>query len=122
VTPQVVDGSGLSRANLTSPRQVVRLLQRIGEEDAFPAFERSLAVAGVSGTLRRRLRGTPAQRRCRGKTGTLTGVSALAGYCTTTSGSRVAFAFLMNRVSALGARRLQDRMTVALARYTPAGG
>ena len=59
---------------------------------------------GVSGTLRRRMRGTPAQRRCRGKTGTLTGVSALAGYCTTTSGSRVAFAFLMNRVSATGAR------------------
>ncbi len=122
LTPTVVDGSGLSRANHTSPRQVVRLLQRMGEEDTFPAFQRSLAVAGVSGTLRRRMRGTPAQRRCRGKTGTLTGVSALAGYCTTTSGSRVAFAFLMNRVSATGARRLQDRMTVALARYGPVAG
>jgi D-alanyl-D-alanine carboxypeptidase/D-alanyl-D-alanine-endopeptidase (penicillin-binding protein 4) len=122
LAPTVVDGSGLSRANHTSPRQVVRLLQRMGEEDSFPAFERSLAVAGVSGTLRRRMRGTPAQRRCRGKTGTLTGVSALAGYCRTTSGGRVAFAFLMNRVSATGARRLQDRMTDALARYTPAPG
>jgi D-alanyl-D-alanine carboxypeptidase/D-alanyl-D-alanine-endopeptidase (penicillin-binding protein 4) len=122
LTPTVVDGSGLSRANHTSPRQVVRLLQRMGEEDSFPAFQRALAVAGVSGTLRRRMRGTPAQHRCRGKTGTLTGVSALAGYCTTTSGSRVAFAFLMNRVSATGARRLQDRMTVALARYAPAAG
>ena len=72
LAPTVVDGSGLSRANHTSPRQVVRLLQRMGEEDTFPAFQRSLAVAGVSGTLRRRMRGTPAQRRCRGKTGTLT--------------------------------------------------
>ena len=44
-------------------------------------------------------------------------VSALAGFCNTTGGERVAFAFLMNRVNPSGARALQDRMTVALARY-----
>jgi D-alanyl-D-alanine carboxypeptidase/D-alanyl-D-alanine-endopeptidase (penicillin-binding protein 4) len=119
IAPQVVDGSGLSRANRTSPREVVRLLQRMAVGDSAGAFARSLAVAGASGTLRRRMRGSAAQRRCRAKTGTLSSVSGLAGYCTTTAGSRVAFAFLMNGVSTAGARRLQDRMTDALARYAP---
>jgi D-alanyl-D-alanine carboxypeptidase/D-alanyl-D-alanine-endopeptidase (penicillin-binding protein 4) len=119
IAPQVADGSGLSRANRTSPREVVRLLQRMALEDSGAAFTRSLAVAGASGTLKRRMRGTVAQGRCRGKTGTLSGVSGLAGYCTTTRGSRVAFAYLMNGVSTWGARRLQDRMTEALARYAP---
>ena len=51
------------------------------------------------------MRGTAAQDRCRAKTGTLRDVSALAGFCDTTGGERVAFAFLMNRVwPAVGAR------------------
>lgn len=54
---------------------------------------------------------------CRAKTGTLSNISALAGYCDTRSGDRVAFAFIMNYVYTPGARRLQDRMTAALARY-----
>ena len=65
------------------------------------------------------MRGTRAQDRCRGKTGTLRDVSALAGYCTHDRGRHVAFAFLMNRVSPYGARILQDRMATALARYRP---
>ena len=44
------------------------------------------------------MRGTAAQDRCHAKTGTLHDVSALAGFCNTTGGDRVAFAFLMNRV------------------------
>jgi D-alanyl-D-alanine carboxypeptidase/D-alanyl-D-alanine-endopeptidase (penicillin-binding protein 4) len=83
------------------------------------AFRDSLAIAGRSGTLRRRMRGTAAAGRCRAKTGTLNSVSALAGYCDTTRGGHVAFAFLMNRVGAAGARQIQDRMTVELARYSP---
>jgi len=113
----VVDGSGLSRRNTTSPRDVVGLLRRMADSEAAPAFEASLPVAGSNGTLSKRMRGTAAQGRCRAKTGTLRGVSTLAGYCFTTSGTRVAFAFLMNGVSIYGGRRLQDRMTVALARY-----
>jgi D-alanyl-D-alanine carboxypeptidase/D-alanyl-D-alanine-endopeptidase (penicillin-binding protein 4) len=115
----VVDGSGLSRANRTSPRQVVRLLDQMSEEQTALAFEGSLAVAGRNGTLHDRLRRSAARDRCRAKTGTLNGVSGLAGYCQTTAGSRVAFAFLMNGVSTYGARRLQDRMLAALARYSP---
>jgi serine-type D-Ala-D-Ala carboxypeptidase/endopeptidase (penicillin-binding protein 4) len=118
--PRVIDGSGLSRSNRTSPRQVVTLLRRMAGDQAGPAFEASLAVAGRSGTLDRRMRGTAARDRCRGKTGSLPGVSALAGYCRSTSGARVAFAFLMNGVSTWGARALQDRMAATLARYSPA--
>jgi D-alanyl-D-alanine carboxypeptidase/D-alanyl-D-alanine-endopeptidase (penicillin-binding protein 4) len=119
--PRVVDGSGLSRANRTSPRQVVGLLQHMSRDETVQAaaFRDSLAIAGRSGTLRRRMRGTAAAGRCRAKTGTLNSVSALAGYCDTTRGGHVAFAFLMNRVGAAGARQIQDRMTVELARYSP---
>ena len=117
--PRVADGSGLSRANRTTPRQVVRLLQQMAEDEAGPAFDSSLAVAGRNGTLEHRMRGSVARDRCHAKTGTLNSVSALAGYCQTTAGARVAFAFLMNGVNVWGARRLQDRMTTALARYSP---
>jgi serine-type D-Ala-D-Ala carboxypeptidase/endopeptidase (penicillin-binding protein 4) len=117
VTPTVVDGSGLSRANRTTPREVVTLLQRMDASEVSEAFDDSLAVVGRNGTVYSRMRGTPAQDRCHAKTGTLRDVSALAGFCDTAGGERVAFAFLMNRVNPAGARVLQDRMTVALARY-----
>ena len=65
------------------------------------------------------MRRSVARDRCHAKTGTLNSVSALAGYCQSTAGARVAFAFLMNRVNVSGARLLQDRMTAALARYSP---
>jgi D-alanyl-D-alanine carboxypeptidase/D-alanyl-D-alanine-endopeptidase (penicillin-binding protein 4) len=61
------------------------------------------------------MRGTAAQDRCQAKTGTLHDVSALAGYCTTASGRRIAFAFLMNGITVTRAHPLQDRMTIALA-------
>jgi serine-type D-Ala-D-Ala carboxypeptidase/endopeptidase (penicillin-binding protein 4) len=114
IAPAVVDGSGLSRSDRTSPRDVVTLLAALDGEAAFTG---SLAVAGRNGTLETRMRGSAAQDRCRAKTGTLRDVSALAGYCTTTSGGVVAFAFLMNYVSPYYARLLQDRMAIALTRY-----
>ena len=119
VLPQVADGSGLSRANRTTPRQVVNLLEHMAQDQTGPAFETSLAVAGRNGTLDRRMRRSIARDRCHAKTGTLRYVSALAGYCQTVAGARVAFAFLMNGVNVHGARALQDRMAAALARYSP---
>ena len=116
ITPRIVDGSGLSRANSTTPREVVQLFARM-EDQAFAAtWRRSLAVAGRTGTVHDRMRGTPAAGRCRVKTGTIIGVSNLAGICDT-HGGVVGFAWLMNGVDPYGARRLQDRMTAALARY-----
>jgi serine-type D-Ala-D-Ala carboxypeptidase/endopeptidase (penicillin-binding protein 4) len=112
-----VDGSGLSRANRTSPRAVVSLLLAMGESEVYDPFAASLPIAGRTGTLHRRMRGTAARDACRAKTGTLSNVSALAGYCDTRDGGRVAFAFLMNGVWPTGAQALQDRMAAALARY-----
>ena len=116
ISPQVIDGSGLSRSDRTSPREVVAMLRAM---DGDASFTGSLAVAGRTGTLSTRMRGTLAQDRCRAKTGTLRDVSALAGYCATRGGGAVAFAFLMNYVSPYSARILQDRMANALTRYSP---
>lgn len=121
--PHVVDGSGLSRTNRTSPREVVTLLRAMSLDPVDgPPFAASLALAGESGTLVSRMRSTPAAGNCRAKTGSLHAVSALAGYCTARDGTTpLAFAFLMNRVDLFGARRLQDRMASALAGYEPTG-
>jgi serine-type D-Ala-D-Ala carboxypeptidase/endopeptidase (penicillin-binding protein 4) len=117
LTPQVVDGSGLSRADRTTPRQVVHLLEAMHGQEVAGAFEGSLAVAGRTGTIRRRMRGTAAQDRCRGKTGTLIGVSALAGLCESAGGHTIAFAMLMTRTSLTRAHGVQDRVAAAIARY-----
>jgi serine-type D-Ala-D-Ala carboxypeptidase/endopeptidase (penicillin-binding protein 4) len=119
VRPTLVDGSGLSRLDLTSPRQVVTLLRRMAQLPSGQLLADSLAVAGQSGTLELRMRRTAASGRCEGKTGTLYDVSNLAGYCATQSGGRLAFALLMNRINPLRAHVLQDRMTTAVAQYAP---
>lgn len=118
IAPSIADGSGLSRENRTTPREVVGLLTGMAKTEHAEAFDASLPVIGRSGTVAYRNRGTAAQDNCHAKTGTLRDVSALAGYCTTAGGKRVAFAFMMNRTWPAGARTVQDRMTSALARYT----
>ena len=110
------DGSGLTRSNRGSAKQVGRLLAAMRKHDAAEEFDASLAVAGRDGTLAGRMQGTRAEGRCRGKTGTLAGVSALSGYCK--SGEDVvAFSILMNDTELTKARKLQDKMAVAIARY-----
>jgi D-alanyl-D-alanine carboxypeptidase/D-alanyl-D-alanine-endopeptidase (penicillin-binding protein 4) len=115
--PAIVDGSGLSRADRTTPRQVVRLLEIMHGQELAGAFEGSLAVAGRTGTIRKRMRGTAAQDRCKAKTGTLIGVSALAGLCQATGGHTIAFAMLMSRSSVARAHGVQDRIAAAIASY-----
>jgi len=117
VRGRIADGSGLSRANSISPRAVGRLLLAAQDEPWFDSFYRSLPLAGKAGTVRKRMRGTAAEGRCRAKTGTLSGVSALAGYCNTRNGKRIAFALLMNGVNVWTARRIQDRIAAEIARY-----
>ena len=117
VRPQIVDGSGLSRVDRTTPRQVVRLLALMHHQEIAGSFESSLAVAGRTGTIRKRMRGSAAQDRCKAKTGTLIGVSALAGLCTAAGGHTIAFAMLMNRAGVSRAHSVQDRITTAIARY-----
>ena len=118
IRPQIADGSGLSRSDRTSPRQVVTLLHGLRENMFLRA---AMPVAGRSGTLADRMRGTTAQDRCQAKTGTLSNVSALAGYCRTLNGHVVAFAFIENSVYTPTAKAAEDRLVVALARSRPGG-
>ena len=114
------DGSGLTESNRSSPRDVVRLLAAMVRKDkAGRAFYDSLAVAGKEGTLDDRMEGTAAAGRCRAKTGTISGVSALSGYCGS-GRDAIAFSLLMNGVDSYdSARDIQDRMVVEIARYRP---
>ena len=114
IHPRLVDGSGLSYDDLTTPIQVVTLLEHMaGDSD----FTSSLAVAGETGTLEGEMQGTIAQGQCRGKTGTLSTVSNLVGYCQARDGHTLAFAFLMSSIDPNAAHPIQDRMAVALANY-----
>ena len=115
------NGSGLSRADRASPRSIGALLGAMLREDepVRDAFLDSLAVAGRTGTLARRMRGTAAGGRCIGKTGTLDGVSALSGYCLVAPERLIVFSVLMNKVNVGRAHRAQDRIASLVAGYTP---
>lgn len=115
--PTIVDGSGLSRGNRASPLSIVRLLTAMRARDDFDPFLDSLPVAGFDGTLFDRMRRGPARQRCQAKTGTLSNVSALSGYCVTVAGDTYVFSILMNGVYPTGARRIQDRMLQQIAKY-----
>ncbi|MGZ4168366.1 MAG: D-alanyl-D-alanine carboxypeptidase/D-alanyl-D-alanine endopeptidase [Solirubrobacteraceae bacterium] len=114
IHPRLNDGSGLSRSDLTTPIQVVTLLRGMASDVPFTS---SLAVAGETGTLQHEMRGTYAQGRCRGKTGTLSDVSNVVGYCRAKDGHTLAFALMMNGIFPDYAHPIQNRMQVALAKY-----
>ena len=115
IAPRLNDGSGLSRYDATSPQDVVTLLQAMATNST---FVNSLALAGETGTLQHEMQGTIAQGNCRGKTGTLTDVADLVGYCHARDGHQLAFAFLANGLGNpdLG-HAIEANMAVALANY-----
>ena len=122
--PHVVDGSGLSPADHTSPYQVVDLLVELAPSTLGVAptsvgavLRGDLAVAGETGTLSERMRHTGAQGHCQAKTGTLTGVSNLAGYCQAADGHLLAFAIFNDGISTEAAHVFQDHMTITIADY-----
>jgi len=90
------DGSGLSRQNLVTPLAVVSLLMYASRQPWATAFRDTLPLAGVDGSLADRFKGTIAQGRIYGKTGSLGGVKTLSGYATTNHGDKIAFAILTN--------------------------
>ncbi len=115
-TVDPVDGSGLTFSNRGTAWGLAGLLARSREEQWWGHFYRSLPRAGREGTVADRMEGTAAEGRCRTKTGTLTGVSALSGYCFNRSKKKFAFSVLMNDVSnTYEARAAQDRIAVLLA-------
>jgi serine-type D-Ala-D-Ala carboxypeptidase/endopeptidase (penicillin-binding protein 4) len=116
----LVNGSGLSRGTAMRPSAMTAVLMDMAHDDKVgPEFEASLAIAGVDGTLARRIREDPA--RMRGKTGTLDGVHCLAGYLDASDGERYAFAFFANgdRATSATVKALQDRMARALLASAP---
>jgi serine-type D-Ala-D-Ala carboxypeptidase/endopeptidase (penicillin-binding protein 4) len=113
-----VDGSGLTRSNRASPREVVDLLLGMQEEEAGEEFIQDLALTGQEGTVASRMEGTAAYGRCRTKTGTISGVSNLSGYCFNRSGRVIAFSILMAGVGNLSLAHLnQDRIAATVAGY-----
>ena len=113
-----VDGSGLTRSNRASPREVVDLLLGMREDPAGEEFIQDLALTGKEGTVAGRMRGTAAYGRCRTKTGTISGVSNLSGYCFNKSGRIMAFSILMSGVSSTTTAHVyQDRIAGLVAGY-----
>ncbi len=95
-TLAIYDGSGLSRLNLITPGEVVQLLDYMAHHPYFLYFSRSLPVAGVDGTLMRRMQNTPAEGRVRAKTGTLSHMVSLSGYLPDRKGRLLAFSLISN--------------------------
>jgi len=121
VAPQsyiLADGSGLSRHNLASPAALVQTLSAIAQTPQAAVFRASLPVAGVSGTLKNRLRNTPAQGILRAKTGSMSGVSALSGYLDSPDYAPLVFSILVNQSDQSGPslRQAIDEIVLLLAR------
>ncbi|HEY6192148.1 MAG TPA: D-alanyl-D-alanine carboxypeptidase/D-alanyl-D-alanine-endopeptidase [Bacteroidota bacterium] len=114
----LADGSGVSWYNAISPAAIVQLLKSVYEDrDRFERYYESLPVGGVDGTLKNRMKGTPASGNVHAKTGSLTGASSLSGYVTSADGKLLAFSILCNhfpgRISIL--REVQDKIVELLA-------
>lgn len=108
-----VDGSGLSRYNLLNVELLTKLLVYMYQNfELMPEYVASLPIAGVDGTLRSRMQGVSAEKVLRAKTGTLSGVSALAGYAVTADDEVFAFGILISHYvgSVVPARDIQDQI------------
>lgn len=117
---RLTDGSGLSRGNRTTPRQIGNLLRAVRRRTWFPAFSGALPLAGqpdplVGGTLSARMRDTPAAGNVRAKTGSLTGVTALSGYVTDPRRRPLIFSIVFNGYQGPAPKDLEDRIAVRLA-------
>ena len=116
----MVDGSGLSYLNMVTPRQVVNLLKYMySNEDVFPFYYNSLPIAGVDGTLGRRMKGSTAENVVRAKTGFISHVRSLSGYAVTGDNEPVAFSMIANNfnVPVKLAENLQDLVCLRITNF-----
>ncbi len=116
IRPHIVDGSGLSRSDSSSPQQVVQLLRELHGTATGQAVVGALPVVGVDGTTKTIAVRTAAQGRCEAKTGTLNGVTNLAGYCHSRGGKLLAFALFVDGPSNWSALQIEGKMVAAIAR------
>jgi serine-type D-Ala-D-Ala carboxypeptidase/endopeptidase (penicillin-binding protein 4) len=118
---RIVDGSGVSHYNLVSSELIADMLKYIykNEPQVLKNLIQTLPIAGVDGTLAKRMTNTAAFSNVRAKTGTLSGVSALSGFVTAANGNQITFSILIqNYVNQAGkAREFQDAICRILAEY-----
>lgn len=115
---KIKDGSGVSLYNYISPRLLLEYLKyAYYHREIFLPFYESLPIAGVDGTLQYRMKQTEARGNVRAKTGSVTGVSSLAGYVKASNGHQLAFVIINQNVLKLSrARAFQDKLCAVLAR------
>ncbi|MFZ0453628.1 MAG: D-alanyl-D-alanine carboxypeptidase/D-alanyl-D-alanine-endopeptidase [Ignavibacteriaceae bacterium] len=117
----LADGSGVSRYNLVSAELILSILKYLymNKPDIYQKFYNSLPIAGIDGTLKRRMLNTSAQNNVHAKTGSLRGVSSLSGYVTSKNNHEIAFSILMENFvgSSSKARNIQDLICEMLAEY-----
>jgi len=117
------DGSGLSRRDSFTPASIAQLLSAVRGKPWFQTWYDSLPIAGnadrlVGGTLRSRMRGTPAAGNVHAKTGSLTGVTALSGYVTSADGEPLVFSIMLNQYLSGSPKDIEDKIAVRLAQFT----
>jgi len=113
----IVDGSGLSRLDYVSPRNLVTLLGYMRASKNSKVYIDSLPIAGVDGSLYYRMKNTSAQGNLHGKSGFIGHVSTLSGYVNTKSGEPLVFSIMMNHhlCPSSDATKIQDKICVLLA-------
>lgn len=113
---RVADGSGLSLYNYVTPELEMRLLRyAYRNSNIYQHLLPSLPIAGVDGTLNTRMKGTFAEENVKAKTGTVTGVSALAGYCTSANGHLLCFSIINQGImKSDSGRNFQNKVCNAL--------
>jgi serine-type D-Ala-D-Ala carboxypeptidase/endopeptidase (penicillin-binding protein 4) len=117
LNPSIIDGSGLSRKDRSSPREIVALLRDVSGTPVGAHLWASLPVVGLTGTVRTIATATAAQGHCIAKTGTLNNVTNLAGYCHSRGNHLLAFALMVDGPSNGDALVLFSRIVAAIARY-----
>jgi D-alanyl-D-alanine carboxypeptidase/D-alanyl-D-alanine-endopeptidase (penicillin-binding protein 4) len=103
----VRDGSGLSRHDYVTPRTIIHVLDAVRHSPDFKVLYDALPIGGVDGTIRSRMKGTPAEGNVHAKTGTLDKARSLSGYVTTADGRMLLFSALCNNY-VVPTRRVDD--------------
>ena len=113
----ILDGSGLSRMDAISPKNLVTILRYMYQHKDGKVFIDSLPIAGVDGNLKKRMSGTATQGNVKAKTGYLPRISSISGYVTTKAGDPLVFSIIMNNHLCKNkeATAVQDRIMELLA-------
>lgn len=127
-TIQLRDGSGMSHKTMIPANDLTQLLVEAQNKSWFPAFKKSLPIAGepdrlVGGTLRNRMTSGPAKGNVTAKTGSLTGVSTLSGYVTSKDGEDLVFSILINNYLGSSGKitAIEDAIATTLAEHEMEG-